>query len=66
MKITVITDLSGNVLGTVRHVAAEGQPVATLSAGTGQKAYEIELPADLERLESPDALHEALARHLAG
>lgn len=43
MKITVITDLAGNVLGTVRQRAEEGQPAAGLIAGAGQKAYEIEL-----------------------
>lgn len=65
MKITVITDLAGKVLGTARQPAEEGQPVTALSAGAGQKAYEIELPTDLEDIESPGAFHEALERHLA-
>jgi hypothetical protein len=65
VKITVITDLAGNVLGTVRQRAEEGQPAAGLIAGAGQKAYEIELSPELEEIESPDALHEALKRHLA-
>lgn len=65
MKIIVVTDLVGNVLGTVRQRAEEGQPVVALTAGTGQKAFEIELPTELEQVESADAFHEALKRHLA-
>jgi hypothetical protein len=66
VKVTVITDQNGVVLGTSRHQdPQEGEPVSRLMAGPGQEAHEIELPSDLEEVESPETLHSALQDHLA-
>jgi hypothetical protein len=65
MKITVVTDQDGKVLGTALHHPAAGQPVARPVAGPGQKIHELELPSHLEAVESAEALHSALERLLA-
>lgn len=65
MKITVVTDQSGKVLGTARDRPADGQPVARPIAGPGQSIHELDLPSHLEAVESADALHSALERLLA-
>jgi hypothetical protein len=66
MKITVITGPGGEVLGTARHevVVGKDQPVVRLMAGPGQKAHEIELPTELENVQSAEALHAALQERL--
>jgi hypothetical protein len=65
MKITIICGSDGKVLGTARQYPAErGQPVAHLIAKPGQTAHEVELPRELEAIESVDALHKALEKHL--
>jgi hypothetical protein len=62
MKITVITDRKGKVLGSVRHAAGtKGAPAIGLVAGAGQTAHELELPRNLESVQSGDELHKALA-----
>ena len=67
MKITVITDQEGRILGTARQMrpSHEGQAAAGLIAGPGQTIRDIELPRQLEEIESPEALHAALEEHLA-
>jgi len=65
VKLTVITDSNGKVIGTAPQDTAQDQPVVRLVAGAGQKAHEIELPADLTEMESAEDLHAALERHLS-
>ena len=66
MKITVVTGPDGKVVGTVRHPSSPGKgaPRIGLVPGPGQYLHEIELPAQLEKVESGDELHRALAEHL--
>lgn len=66
MKMTVITDSGGNVVASTPHpkTGPAGGPVLRLRAGPGQTAHEIDLPADLEKLESAEDLHKALKKHL--
>lgn len=67
MKITVITDELGNIVGTA------GKPASTKpDAGTGgpvagprQSIREVELPKGLAGVEDAAELHRQLADHLA-
>lgn len=66
MKITVITDEKGNVIGTVRPAKSKSQndPVYTPVAGPGQKLHEIELPSALQSVKSADVLHQKLKKYI--
>jgi hypothetical protein len=67
MKITVITDTKGNVLGTARFPKrkSKNDPVFQPVAKPGQKIQEIELPSHLENVQSAEELHKGLKKHLA-
>ena len=66
MKVTVITDETGNVLGTSRHEdSPEGSGGGRLVAGPGQVAHEIELTEAMEKSDSAEALHSIVADHIA-
>ena len=65
MKITVITDTDGRVLGTAPQYPEQGQPLNQFVAVAGQIIHEIDLPVELEQVRSPDEFHAALERHLA-
>jgi hypothetical protein len=66
MKITVITDERGNIVGTAgkptltKPEAGTGGPVA----GPGQSAREVELPKALHGIDDVAELHRKLADHL--
>lgn len=66
MKITVITDAKGDVIGTARFPKSKSQhdPVFTPEAKSGQKVYEIELPSHLEKVESAEELHKEVKKHI--
>ena len=65
MKITVITDEQGNIVGTAgapttsKPEAGTGGPVA----GPGQSVREVEVPNEFQRLDAAE-LHRRLADHL--
>ena len=65
MKITVITDKKGKIIGTAHHgvrgkpETGQGGPVA----GPGQKVHVIELPSELEKANAGE-LHKKLKAHL--
>ena len=70
MKITVITDDTGNVLGTQRtsdeHSKESGHgPTASskVAAGPKQRVTEIDVPDEALKGSAED-LHKAVARHL--
>jgi hypothetical protein len=67
MKITVITDAKGNVLGTARlpESKSKSDPVFQAVARPGQKVHEIELPGHLENVQSAEELHKGLKKQLA-
>jgi hypothetical protein len=66
MKITVITDERGDVIGTAgkpestKPEAGTGGPVA----GPGQKIREVELPKALQGIDDIAELHRKLKDHL--
>ena len=67
MKITVITDAKGNVIGTARlpTSTSKNDPVFKPVAKPGQKVHEMELPSHLENVPSAEELHKQLKKHLA-
>ena len=65
MKVTVITDEAGNVLGTSRHEDSPEGGGGRLVAGAGQVAHEIELTEAMEKSDSAEALHSIVADHIA-
>lgn len=65
MKVTVITDEAGTVLGTCRHAESPEGGSGRLVAGAGQVAHEIELTEAMEKSDSAEALHSILTDHLA-
>jgi hypothetical protein len=65
MKITIVTNENGLVVGTYRHGEERpGQPKLRLHAGPKQSLHEIELPRELEETTSVDELHSRLGEHL--
>jgi hypothetical protein len=66
MKLDVIVDRDGKIAGTAHHGindrphAGQGGPVA----GPHQTLHVIEVPADLQRLDSAEELHRRLAAHI--
>ena len=67
MRIYVVTDKSGQVLGTLRMQAdAAGQGAVKVDASLegDQQFHEIELPSELQNIQSADELHEKLAQRL--
>jgi hypothetical protein len=65
VKITVITDHAGTVLGTARHEDSPEAGRGRLIAGDGQVAHEITLTEAMEKADSAEALHSVVADHLA-
>jgi hypothetical protein len=65
MKVTVITDSGGNIVGTAHFVGDKGAPNhARLHAGPGYTLHELEVPEDLTRMKSAAELHAKLQEHL--
>jgi hypothetical protein len=66
MKITVITDAKGEVIGTARFPTkkVKGKPVFQPHATGGQKVHEIELPSHLESVEAAEDLHKELKKYI--
>ena len=66
MKVTVITDQSGEVIGTARQLR-EGNPEAGsggLVAGPGQTVQVIDLPDELQEITDPDEFHSRLRGYM--
>jgi hypothetical protein len=66
MKVHVITDDKGNVVGTVQAIAGShgDSPVAKPMPLAGQKVHELDLPKELEGSRNADELHRKLKEHL--
>ena len=65
MKMTVITDSGGNIVGTAHFAGDKGAPsFARLNAGPGYAMHEVDVPEELTRLKSAAELHEKLEEHL--
>jgi hypothetical protein len=66
MKLTVITNQSGEVLGTVRGHSKDfqfGDFKAGLKISKDEKLHEIEVPDDFEKM-GADELHKNVLTHL--
>jgi hypothetical protein len=66
MKITVITDKQGNIVGTAGKPASRKPDAGTGGpvAGPGQSVREVEVPSELHGVEDVAELHRRLADHL--
>jgi hypothetical protein len=66
MKITVVVDKNGHVLGTYRQPAQtrEGWPTLQIHGGPETTVHELDLPAELENVASANELHRRLGEHL--
>jgi hypothetical protein len=65
MKISVITDKNGKIIGTAHH-GVKGKPEAGHGgpvAGPGQRVHVIDLPNELEKANAEE-LHRNLKAHL--
>ena len=60
MRIAVLTDESGRIIGTMRPVepAGSGPTHVRMLAGAGQKVLEVVLPEELNHLRSLVSLHQ--------
>ena len=66
MRLTVVTDQTGKVVGTARQLG-EGDPAAGsggLVAGPGQEVHAIDVPDELQEIQDPDELHSRLKGYL--
>ena len=66
MRIALVVDAGGAVIGTARLPAEPvgDRPVVTLEHAPGQTVYEVELPKELERVESALELHAGLQKYV--
>jgi hypothetical protein len=66
MKITVIADKNGHILGTYRQPAQvpKGYPTFQIHGAPDHTVHELDLPADLEKIASAEELHRRLSEHL--
>jgi len=66
MKMTVIADKDGTILGTYRqpkHVP-KGYPIFKIHSGPDHSVHELDLPKEFEHITSADELHRRLGDHL--
>ncbi|HTF45752.1 MAG TPA: hypothetical protein VK641_17730 [Terriglobales bacterium] len=67
MKISIITDHNGALVGTIRghetSAKLEGMTAGVL-LGPGQKIHHVDVPEDLAKLESADEFHAKLVPHI--
>ena len=64
MKVTVITDKTGNVVGTAHFENKPGAGHGGPIAGPNQAVQVIDLPAELEKVEDAAEFHRKLQSHL--
>jgi hypothetical protein len=66
MKMTVIINKSGNVISTYMHPKSPGKndPTLHIVGGPEHTTHELEVPDDLEQIQSPEELHARVATYL--
>jgi hypothetical protein len=66
MKITVIADKSGKILGTCRQPAQvpKGYPNFQIHGAPEHTVHELDLPAELEKITDAGEPHRRLSEHL--
>jgi hypothetical protein len=67
MKITVIADKNGHVVGTYRKPAEvrRGHPTFQIHGGPDHTVHELDLPDEYEKVASAEELHKRLREHLS-
>jgi hypothetical protein len=66
MKMTVIADKDGTILGTYRepkHVP-KGHPIFKIHGGPDHLVHELDLPKEFEHITSAVELHRQISDHL--
>ncbi|MGH3638510.1 MAG: hypothetical protein ACRDUX_05715 [Mycobacterium sp.] len=66
MKLQVVTDNSGNVVGTYEPPEHPGKddPVFHIGAGPDQVVREVDVPSEFSKIESAQELHRRLGEYL--
>jgi hypothetical protein len=64
VKLTVVTESGGKVVGTMRQLEESGTSVTSIEPGEGQEVKEVDVPGDIANLESVEEFHRALGQHL--
>ena len=66
MKITVIADKKGQVVGTYRHPAqvTKDHPTLQIHGASDHTVHELDLPNEYEKISSAVELHRRLADYL--
>jgi hypothetical protein len=65
MKVTVITDSHGKIVGTMKHTQQKSDALTVqITPGHGQKAQELDLPVDFAMDYSAEEFHKAIQEHL--
>jgi hypothetical protein len=60
-KISIITDKAGKLIGSARTgKSKDGKIESGIVPLKGQSIQEMEVPSDVEKMESPDEIHKAL------
>jgi len=74
MKLLVVTDAKGKVIGTARveerQSAGKGESKDTPFLGQpatirGQEIHEIEIPSELQKVEDVEEFHKTVKKHLS-
>jgi len=68
MRISVLTDENGRIVGTMRPIepAGSGPTHVHMRAGAGQRVLEVVLPEDLVHLRSLVSLHDTHVVEIRG
>jgi hypothetical protein len=66
MRITVIADKNGHVIGTYRKPAQvrKGDPTFVIHGAPDHSVHELDLPDEFEKIGSAEELHKRLREHL--
>jgi hypothetical protein len=66
MKIEVVTDKSGKVVGTYQPPEHPGKddPVFHIGAGPDQVLHQVDVPSEFSKIESAEELHRRLGEYL--
>ncbi len=67
MKVTIITDHLGNLVGTVKGhslSSKQGKLEAGIAMGPGQKAHFVEVDEALAKITDGAEFHEKIKRHI--
>jgi hypothetical protein len=65
MKITVLTDKQGEIIGTARNGPFDHEVQVGIAPGKGQTVHRLDVPEDLARMNAAE-LHKRLVEYLPG